>query len=96
MSPRGFKLQTPVWKAFQRLSNIIGTRPQSLSRAPSTDPSLFTAALPVDIIEEILLYLPGQDVVRMKQVGWAAAGREHLTDRLIRVSRFRSVGPSPN
>jgi len=68
MSPRGFKLPAPVGKVVQRLSKFLWARPQSSSCVPSTFPSLFTAALPVDIIEQILLYLPGRDIVRMKQV----------------------------
>lgn len=74
MSPRGFKLPAPVGKAIQKLSKVLEIKPQSLNRAPSTDPSPFTAALPIDIIEEILLYLPGQDIVRMKQVRWDDRG----------------------
>ena len=74
MSPRGFKLPVPVEKAAKKLSKLLGTRPRPLSRAPSTGTSLSTAALPIGIIEEILLHLPGRDIFRMKQVRWNGGG----------------------
>ena len=69
MSPRSFELPVPVEKAVQKLSEFLGATSQSPSRAPPTNPSHF-AALPIDIIEEILLYLQAQDIVRVKQVCW--------------------------
>lgn len=68
MSPRGFKLLTSVGKLIKRLPQPLRApkrRPQS--HALSLTPSHLDM-VPFDIIEEILLYLPGQDIVRMKQV----------------------------
>ena len=70
MSPRGLKLQTPVEGAAKRLSKFLGLKPLHPDRTPPTGPSLLAATLPVGIIEEVLLYLPGRDIVRMKQVRW--------------------------
>ena len=68
MSPSGFKLPVPVGKAVKRLSRFLGTKPRSPNHcAPSIGPSQFSL-VPIDIIEDILLYLPGQDILRMKQV----------------------------
>jgi len=70
MSPGGFKLTTPA----RSLSKFLGTKPQHSDHAHPTGPSLLTSTLPTDIIEEILLCLPGRDILRMKQVRWDGGG----------------------
>jgi len=70
MSPRGLKLPAPAGKAIERVSNFQETKPQSPSHAPSVGTSLLVTAVPIDIIEDILLRLPAQDILRMKQVRW--------------------------
>ena len=72
MSPRGSKLPIPGGKAFKKLSTLLRAKlqpPNHGSLAPISDSSPFNA-IPVDIVEEILLHLPGQDILRMKQVCW--------------------------
>ena len=73
MSSRGFKLPTPVGKAVKKLSKFLETKPQPPNNVPYTMPSQFSA-VPIDIAEEILLYLPAQDILRMKQVCWDVGG----------------------
>ena len=65
MSPRDFKLPTPVGKVVKKLSKFL--RIQRQTPAYARPPSPLTA-VPVDVMEEIFLYLLGQDIVRMKQV----------------------------
>jgi len=64
MYPRGFKLPASVGEAAKRLSKLLGTMPQS--------PSLFITAIPIDIVERILLHLSGQDILVMKRVRWGS------------------------
>jgi len=74
MSPRGFKLPATVGKAVKRLSKFLRTKPQSQNYAgPSIRLSPFNA-VPFEIVEEILLHLPCQDIIRMKQVRWGGGG----------------------
>jgi len=47
-------------------SELLETKQHSLSP--------LTPAVPTDIIEDILLHLPGQDILRMKQVHWDGVG----------------------
>ena len=74
MPPRDFKLPTPVGKVIKKLSKFLRIqRPTSVHASPidpSTLPGVLSpfTAIPVDIVEEILLCLPDQDIVRMKQV----------------------------
>jgi len=67
MSPGGLKLPAPVGKAVKRLSTFLGTKLQLPNHAPPIGPSRFSS-VPIDITEEILLNLPDQDILRMKQV----------------------------
>jgi len=73
MSSRGFKLPAPVGKAVKRLSKFLGTKPRSRNHVPSVNPSQFNA-IPIDIVEEILLHLAGQEILRMKQVCLGGGG----------------------
>ena len=77
MSPRDFNLPTPVGKVVKRLSKFLRIQqptpayartigPSPLAAVPIDSPPL--VAVPADVLEEILLCLPGQDIVRMKQV----------------------------
>jgi hypothetical protein len=78
MSPRDFRLPTPVGKVVKTLSKFLRIqRPTSAHGSPigpspltavPTDNSSPLVAVPVDVVEEILLCLPGQDIVRMRQV----------------------------
>jgi hypothetical protein len=78
MSPRDFKLPTPVGKVVKKLSTFLRIQRQTPTYARPIGPSPSAAvlidgpspltAVPVDVMEEIFLYLLGQDVVRMKQV----------------------------
>lgn len=45
-------------------------------RLPLAHLVVLAATLPIDLIEEILLYLPGQDIIRMKRVRWDVGGLE--------------------
>jgi hypothetical protein len=75
MSPHDFKLPTLVGKVAKRLSKSLRIQRQTSahgspigpSTLPTDSPSLLTV-VPVDVVEEILLCLPGQDIVRMRQV----------------------------
>ena len=64
MSPGGFKLLTSAGKAVKTLSRSLRRQPQNVHLP--TPPPFFT--VPFDIIEEILLHLPGQDIIKMRQV----------------------------
>jgi len=66
MSPRGFKLPAPIRRVVKRSSEFLGMKSRS--------PSPLTTAVPTEIIEEILLHLPGQDILKMKQVRWDSGG----------------------
>ena len=68
MSPRGL-LSIPVGRAFEKLSEFLTAKPKPPNRALPICPSQFSA-IPIDTVEEILLQLPGQDILRMKQVCW--------------------------
>jgi hypothetical protein len=77
MSPRDFKLPTPVGKVVKKLSKFLRIQRQTPTHAHTIGPAPLAAvpidspplvAVPADIMEEILLCLPGQDIVRMKQV----------------------------
>jgi len=67
MSPRHFELPTPVSKIVMKISKLLRTRRQisSHSRSPGSSP---LTAITIDVIEGILLCLPGQDIIGMKQV----------------------------
>ena len=80
MSPRGFKLTTPAGKAVKSLSKFLGAKPQPSDHAPPAGSSLLTAALPTDIIEGVLLYLPGRDILRMNRVRWDDGGAKIRPD----------------
>ena len=78
MSPRDFKLSTPVRKVVKKLSKFLRIQQQTptyarpIGPSPSAavlvdSPSLLTA-VSVDVMEEICLFLLDQDIVRMKQV----------------------------
>ena len=67
MSPRAFKFPTPVGKVVKKLSKLLRIQRQAPTHPRPISPSPL-AAIPVDVMEEILLWLPGQDIVRMKQV----------------------------
>ena len=67
MSPRDLKLLPSVGGAVKKLSHLFRTPRQPLSHTRTSNPSPFTA-VPFDVAEEILLYLPGQDIIGMKQV----------------------------
>ena len=67
MSPTGFKLLVSACKTVESLSQPLLTQLRPRSHAHPPAPS-FLLAIPFDIIEEILLYLRGQDIIRMKQV----------------------------
>jgi len=68
MSPRGLKLPAPAGKAVKRVSKSLGTKSQSPSHVSPIGASLLVTAVPTDIIEDILLRLSAQDIIRMKQV----------------------------
>lgn len=75
MSLRGFTLPTPVSKTVERLSKLLGTKPQSPNHALSvgtsiqaTTSALRLTELPTEILEQILLHLPGQDIIKMDAV----------------------------
>ena len=75
MSPRGFEIPTPVGKAIKEFSKSLGTKQLSPDHAaPSIAPSLLTTTVPIDIVEKILLYLPGQDILKVKRVRWGSRG----------------------
>jgi len=59
--------------AVKRFSQFLGTKPQHPNHVPPIGPSQFSA-VPIDVIEEILLHLPSQDILRMKQVCWGGGG----------------------
>ena len=69
MSPGGSKLLASTGKAVGRPSRTLRTRPRPRSHThpPARGPSPLLM-VPLDIIEEILLYLSGQDIIRVKQV----------------------------
>ena len=67
MSPRGFKLSTPVGKVVRKISNLLRTQQRTSGHGPSPSPSPLNV-VPIDVIEDILLCLSGQDILRMKQV----------------------------
>ena len=66
MSLSGSTLPTPVAKAVKRFPGCPATKPQT--------PPLLITAIPIDIVEEILLHLPGQDILKMKRVRWNVGG----------------------
>jgi hypothetical protein len=78
MSPRDFNLSIPVGKVVRKLSKFLRIQRQTptyarpIGPSPSAvvliDGSSPLTAVPVDVMEEIFLCLPGQDVVRAKQV----------------------------
>ena len=67
MSPRDFKLSNSIDKVTKRLSQLLRTQRQPQGHECPPNPSPL-AMVPIDVIEDILLYLPGQDIIRMKQV----------------------------
>jgi len=67
MSLRYFKLPTPVSKVVKKISKLLRIRRQVSSHSHSPGSSPLTA-VPIDVMEEILLCLPGQDIIKMKQV----------------------------
>jgi hypothetical protein len=67
MSPRDFKLPTPVGKAVKKFSKFLGIQRTTSTHARLVGQSPLTG-VPVDVVEEILLCLSGQYIVRMQQV----------------------------
>lgn len=64
MSPRDHNFLSSVGKTVKRLSQLL-RQPWSHARSPSTSP---LHLVPVDVVEEILFYLSGLEIVKMKQV----------------------------